>query len=265
MNWRGHRGATDTMVNIVVNGALGRMGQRIIAFAADDADVAVVGAVDLREDGGTPHVTTDLSAALGPADVLIDFTSHVGVPSTIEVVAKARKALVIGTTGLTRDEQAALDAAATKIPIVYAPNMSVGMNLLFGLVGQVAKVLGDAYDVEIVEAHHNQKKDAPSGTARKLAENVAAALGRDLEHDAVYGREGIVGARGAREIGVHAVRAGDIVGEHTVIYAGSSERIELTHRAHSRDVFARGALRAAKWVAGKPPKIYSMLDVLGLA
>jgi 4-hydroxy-tetrahydrodipicolinate reductase len=196
---------------------------------------------------------------------VIDFTSHVGVPATIAVVAKAGKALVIGTTGLTRDEQAALDKAAVRVPIVYAPNMSVGVNLLFRLVGQVAKTLGSGYDVEIVEAHHNQKKDAPSGTARKLAENIAAALGRDLEHDGVYGREGIVGARGPNEIGVHAVRAGDIVGEHTVIYAGPGERIEITHRAHSRDTFARGALRAAKRVVGKPPKLYSMLDVLGLA
>jgi len=253
------------MVKVVVNGALGRMGQRILACAADDGGVSVAGAVDLQGHEGTPQVTTDLGATLGSADVVIDFTSHVGVPATIEIVSKAKKALVVGTTGLTRDEQAALDRAAKQVPIVYAPNMSVGVNLLFQLVGQVAKTLGDAYDVEIVEAHHNQKKDAPSGTARRLAENIAAALGRDLARDGVYGREGIVGARGSNEIGIHAVRAGDIVGEHTVIFAGPSERIELTHRAHSRDVFARGALRAAKWVVGKAPGLYSMLDVLGLA
>jgi 4-hydroxy-tetrahydrodipicolinate reductase len=253
------------MVNVVVNGALGRMGQRILACAADDAEITVVGAVDLHEHGGEPHVTADLTGALGGADVVIDFTSHVGIPATIEVVAKARKALIIGTTGLTRDEQASLERAAKQVPIVYAPNMSVGVNLLFQLVGHVAKALGGGYDVEIVEAHHNQKKDAPSGTARKLAENIAAALGRDLARDGVYGREGIVGARGPSEIGVHAVRAGDIVGEHTVIFAGPGERIELTHRAHSRDTFARGALRAAKWVVGKAPGLYSMLDVLGLA
>ncbi|MBN1917603.1 MAG: 4-hydroxy-tetrahydrodipicolinate reductase [Verrucomicrobia bacterium] len=253
------------MIKIVVNGALGRMGQRVLACAADDAGVSVVGAVDVHEERVEPHVTTDLAAAVKAADVVIDFTSHVGIPATIEVVAKAGKALVIGTTGLTRDEQASLERAAKQIPIVYAPNMSVGVNLLFQLVGQVAKALGTDYDVEIVETHHNQKKDAPSGTARKLAENIAAALGRDLEQDGVYGREGITGARGANEIGIHAVRAGDIVGEHTVLFAGPGERIELTHRAHSRDTFARGAVRAARWVAGKAPGLYSMLDVLGLA
>jgi len=253
------------MVKIVVNGALGRMGKRIIACAGDDASIEVVGAVDLLEHDATPYVTTDLAEAISPADVVIDFTSHVGMPGTIDLVADAGKALVIGTTGLTADEQAGIERAATRVPIVYAPNMSVGVNLLFKLVGEVAATLGKSYDIEIVEAHHNQKKDAPSGTARKLAENIASAIGRDLEKDAVYGRQGITGARGAREIGIHAVRAGDIVGEHTVIYAGPGERIELTHRAQSRDTFARGALRAAKWVVGKPPKVYSMLDVLGLA
>ena len=253
------------MIKVVVNGALGRMGKRIIACAADDPDVEVAGAVDLMEHRGSPYVTTELGGAIKNADVVIDFTSHVGLPATIDVVAGAGKALVIGTTGLTRQEQSALDKAAKRVPVVYAPNMSAGVNLVFQLAGQIAKTLGSAYDVEIVEAHHGQKKDAPSGTARKLAENIAAALRRDLKKDAVYGREGITGPRKASEIGIHAVRAGDIVGEHTVIFAGPGERIELTHRAHSRDTFARGALRAAKWVAAKPPGLYSMLDVLGLA
>jgi len=253
------------MVKIVVNGALGRMGRRVIACAADDPDVEVVGAVDLMEHDGTPHVTADLAAAVTGADVVVDFTSHIGVPATIALVSNAGVPLVIGTTGLTRDEQSALEKAAARVPIVYAPNMSVGVNLLFRVVGEVAKTLGRGYDVEIVEAHHNQKKDAPSGTAKKLAENIAAALGRDLAADGVYGREGITGAREPSEIGVHAVRAGDIVGEHTVLFAGPGERIEISHRAHSRDTFARGALRAAKWIVGKPAKLYSMLDVLGLA
>jgi 4-hydroxy-tetrahydrodipicolinate reductase len=253
------------MVRIIVNGALGRMGQRVLACAQDDAEIQVVGAVDLTEHDETPHVTTDLAAALGGADVVVDFTSHIGVPATIELVSRARKALVIGTTGLTRDEQGALAKAAARVPIVYASNMSVGVNLLFRLVGEDARTLGPAYDVEIVEAHHNQKKDAPSGTARTLAEKIAAAFGRDVVKDAVYGRQGITGARKPTEIGIHAVRAGDIVGEHTVTFAGPGERIELTHRAHSRDTFARGALRAAKWIIGKPPALYSMLDVLGLA
>ena len=253
------------MVKVVVNGALGRMGTRILACAADDAEVDVVGAVDVVEHGDDPQVGTDLSAVVREADVVVDFTSHIGVPATIELVAAAGKALVIGTTGLTRQEQQSLEKAAARVPIVYAPNMSVGVNVLFQLVGPIAKTLGSAYDVEIIEAHHNQKKDAPSGTARKLAENIAAALGRDLGEDGVYGRVGVPGARPPGEIGVHAVRGGDIDGEHTVIFAGPGERIELTHRAHSRDTFARGAVRAAKWVAGKPPKLYSMLDVLGLA
>jgi len=253
------------MVKIVVNGALGRMGGRVIACAADDPEIELVGAVDLMEHDGAPHVTKDLAAAVKRADVVIDFTSHIGVPATIDLVSNAGKALVVGTTGLTRDEQSAIEKAAASVPIVYAPNMSAGVNALFQLVGHVAKTLGVGYDVEIVEAHHNQKKDAPSGTAKKLAENIAAALGRDLADDGVYGRQGITGARRPSEIGIHAVRAGDIVGEHTVIFAGPGERIEITHRAHSRDTFARGALRAAKWLVGKPPKLYSMLDVLGLA
>jgi 4-hydroxy-tetrahydrodipicolinate reductase len=253
------------MVRIVVNGALGRMGRRVLACAQDDPEIEVVGAVDLTEHDETLRVTTDLAAALRGADVVVDFTSHIGVPATIELVSKAGKALVVGTTGLTRDEQSALEKAATRVPIVYASNMSVGVNLLFRLVGEVARTLGPGYDVEIVEAHHNQKKDAPSGTARTLAERIAAALGRDLAKDAVYGRQGITGARKPGEIGIHAVRAGDIVGEHTVTFAGPGERIELTHRAHSRDTFARGALRAAKWIVGKPAALYSMLDVLGLA
>jgi 4-hydroxy-tetrahydrodipicolinate reductase len=253
------------MIKLVVNGALGRMGKRLIACAAEDPEVELAGAVDLMEHAGSPYVKTDLAAAIKNADVAVDFTSHVGLPATIEVVAGAGKALVIGTTGLTRHEQAALTKAASSVPIVYAPNMSPGVNLLFQLVGQIARTLGPGYDVEIVEAHHNQKKDAPSGTARKLAESIAAALGRDLDKDAVYGREGMPGPRKSSEIGIHAVRAGDIVGEHTVIFAAPGERIELTHRAHSRDTFARGALRAARWVVGKSPGLYSMLDVLGLA
>jgi 4-hydroxy-tetrahydrodipicolinate reductase len=252
------------MVKLVVNGAWGRMGKRIIACAADDPAVEVVGAVDLMEHDGAPQVTTDLSSAIQGADVAVDFTSHIGVPATIDLVSKAGVALVVGTTGLTRDEQSSLEKAAQRVPIVYAPNMSVGVNLLFKLVGEVAKTLGEGYDVEIVEAHHNQKKDAPSGTARKLAENIAHALGRDLTKDAVYGREGMTGERSPDQIGVHAIRAGDIVGEHTVLFAGPGERIELTHRAQSRDTFARGALRAAKWVAGKAPGLYSMRAVLGL-
>ncbi len=253
------------MIKLAVNGALGRMGKRIIACAGDDPEIEVVGAVDLMEHRGSPYVTTELGGAIENADVVIDFTSHVGLPATIDIVAGAGKALVIGTTGLTRQEQIALDKAAKRVPVVYAPNMSAGVNLVFQLAAQIARTLGSAYDVEIVEAHHNQKKDAPSGTARKLAENIAEALRRDLDKSAVYGREGMTGPRKMSEIGIHAVRAGDIVGEHTVIFAGPGERIELTHRAHSRDTFARGALRAAKWVVGKPPGRYSMLEVLGLA
>jgi len=205
-----------------------------------------------------------LESNLPRGDVLIEFTAHEASLRHVELAVQHSKALVLGTTGLDSAQQATLERAARKIPIVYAPNMSVGVNLLFKVLGDVARVLGDSFDVEIVEAHHRHKKDAPSGTAKKMAQVIAEALGRDLEGVAVPGRSGMVGERRTEEIGIFAVRGGDIVGDHTVIFAGLGERIEITHRAHSRDTFARGAVRAAKWVVGRVPGLYDMMDVLGL-
>jgi 4-hydroxy-tetrahydrodipicolinate reductase len=183
----------------------------------------------------------------------------------VKIAAAHKKAMVIGTTGLSAEELAVLkEAAEVNFPCVQAPNMAVGVNVLFKLVEKAAAVLGDAYDVEIVEAHHRMKKDAPSGTALKLGEMAAGALGRDLSKVGVFERNGIIGERTDEEIGIQTIRAGDIVGEHTVYFAGAGERIEITHRAHSRDNFARGAALAAAWVANRPNGLYTMFDVLGL-
>jgi 4-hydroxy-tetrahydrodipicolinate reductase len=265
-------------IGAVVTGAGGRMGQRIIAALDGQPGIYLAGA---SERAGHPSLGCDagvtagihaedvlieerLESVLPRGDVLIDFTAPEASLRHAELAAQLGKALVLGTTGLDAAQQALLEKAARRIPIVYAPNMSVGVNLLFKVLGDVAAVLGDAYDVEIVEAHHRFKKDAPSGTAKKMAQVIAASLGRDLDKVAVPGRSGMVGERRTEEIGIFAVRGGDIVGDHTVTFAGLGERIEIIHRAHSRDTFARGAVRAAKWVVGRVPGIYDMMDVLGL-
>jgi 4-hydroxy-tetrahydrodipicolinate reductase len=265
-------------MNLLVNGALGRMGRRIIALAAEDPEITVAGAVDSgnpdllgRDIGdiiglgplGTP-VTGDLAGAIAGCDVVVDFTFPEAILSTAKTCANARIPLVVGTTGLPKDLLPEFKHLVTPIPCVMTPNMSVGMNLLFRLAAEAAAILGDMYDVEITEAHHRFKKDAPSGTAIRLAEVIAEALGRNLDTDAVYGRRGITGERSRREIGIHALRVGDVVGEHTVTFGTIGERIELTHRAQSRDALAKGALRAAKFVVGAKPGLYDMLDVLGL-
>jgi 4-hydroxy-tetrahydrodipicolinate reductase len=265
-------------MNLIMNGALGRMGRRIIALAAEDPAITVTGAVDT----GCPElaggdigdiigigplgvtVTPSLSDAIEGGDVVVDFTFTDAVPATARICADARIPLVIGTTGFPKDMIPGLRRLVTPIPCVMAPNMSMGVNLLFRLVAEAAAVLGDGYDVEITETHHRFKKDAPSGTANRLAEAVAEALGRNLDTDAVYGRRGITGERTRTEIGIHALRAGDVVGDHTVTFGTIGERIELTHRAHSRDCLALGALRAAKFASGAAPGFYDMQDVLGL-
>jgi 4-hydroxy-tetrahydrodipicolinate reductase len=196
--------------------------------------------------------------------VIIDFTDPDATLRHVEVAAEYGKAMVIGTTGMNSAQQEELEKASRKIPIVFAPNTSVGVNLLFKVLADVAATLGDAYDVEIVEIHHRYKKDAPSGTARKMGEVVASALGRDPDEAIVSGRSGMVGERTEKEIGIFSLRGGDVVGEHTVTFAGLGERIEFTHRAHSRDTFARGAVRAAMWISGRVPGLYDMTDVLGL-
>jgi 4-hydroxy-tetrahydrodipicolinate reductase len=267
------------MIRVVVTGACGRMGGHIIRAVSAEDGLVLAGATErpgiaapgldaaaaagLKPAGVT--VTPDLAAALAPgADVLIDFTSFEASAAHAETCAERGVALIIGSTGFTAPARARVEAAARKVPIVLSPNMSVGVNVLFALVGEAARILGDAYDVEIVEMHHNKKKDAPSGTAMRLAEVAAAALRRDASKDLTFARHGMIGERPRREIGVQALRGGDVVGEHTVYFAGEGERLELTHRATSRDQFARGAVRAARWVVGRPPGLYDMADVLGL-
>jgi 4-hydroxy-tetrahydrodipicolinate reductase len=206
----------------------------------------------------------DLAGVIQNGDVVIDFTAHEATVPFARLCAQHKKALVIVTTGHTGAEREELLKMAAKIPMVWSSNYSTGVNALFWLTGKAAEILGPDYDLEIVEMHHRMKKDAPSGTAQTLAEILARARQQQLEKVARHGREGIVGARTSAEIGMHAVRGGDVVGDHTVIFATNGERLELTHKASSRDTFAGGALRAAQWVAGKPPGLYDMQDVLGL-
>ncbi|MFC1736139.1 4-hydroxy-tetrahydrodipicolinate reductase [Candidatus Hydrogenedentota bacterium] len=259
------------MTKLAICGAAGRMGRRMLALAENDADLEVTGVLEISDHAalgerasGDVVFTSDGRAALADCDVAITFSLPEGTMDHVALAVELGKPLVIGTTGLTRKQQATISEAAGKVPVVFAPNMSLGVNLLFDLVAKTAKVLGDDYDIEIVEAHHHLKKDSPSGTAVKLGEIAAEALDRDYEKDAVHGRIGMVGERTKKEIGMHAVRGGDVVGEHTVIFAGVGERIELTHRAHSRDAFASGALTAAKFVHGRDVGLYDMQHVTGL-
>lgn len=257
----------STKTRIAVCGALGRMGTRILALAAADARFEIVAGVEKVGAGAkvagdnTTRLVTDISGIIKDVDAVIDFTAAESTVATAKKVADAGKALIIGTTGVSPSDQKELQFLSKKIPLVFSPNMSVGVNLLFKLLAEAAQTLAH-YDVEIVELHHNLKKDSPSGTAMKLAQ-VAAAASKRSEKDFVYGREGQVGARTTKEIGVLAVRAGDIVGDHTVYLAGPGERLELTHRAHSRDAFAAGSLTAALWAVKQKPGFYSMKDVLG--
>lgn len=254
-------------------GACGRMGRTIMDVAVAQGHT-VTAAVDIASQAGsvltigngaqTVTVTDDLAAGLSASDVLIDFTHADVCVANAETAARLGKPAVIGTTGILEDGQSAIAALAETIPIVLAPNMSVGVNLLFKLTSEVARTLGLDYNVEIVETHHNQKEDSPSGTAVRLAERAAEALGLQYPADAAHGREGQVGKRPVREIGVHALRGGDVAGEHTVGFIGNGETIELRHRAHNRDNFAGGAIRAAVFVAEAKPGLYDMQDVLGL-
>jgi 4-hydroxy-tetrahydrodipicolinate reductase len=263
---------------IIVAGAVGRMGTRIIANILSGSDFELVGALEtpgdsaLGKDAGLAagdgeagvKIADSLDVVMPKADVLIDFTAPQTTLFHLEIAAKHGKSVVIGTTGHAPEEKKAIESISKKLPVVMASNMSVGVNVLWKVVADAAKLLGDGFDVEIIEAHHRLKKDAPSGTAMTTAEVLAKALGRDLAKDAVYHREGIIGARKAGEIGIQTIRGGDVVGDHTVFFLGNGERLEITHRATSRDTFALGALRAAKWIVGKSNGLYSMADVLGL-
>jgi len=242
-------------LRVLINGARGRMGQALIACAARDPELTVSAEVD-EADAFAP--------ALAGADAIIDFTHAPVTVGVAEACAAAGKPLVIGTTGHDDTQRAAIAACAARIPIVFAPNFSVGVNTLFWLTRKAAEILGPEFDLEVVEMHHRLKKDSPSGTARRLAEILAEVRELDYAADVRHGREGMVGARTATEIGMHALRGGDVVGDHTVIYANVGERVELTHKASSRDTFANGALRAAKWAAQQSPGLYDMQDVLGL-
>lgn len=266
------------MIRTTVMGAAGRMGRLLVRHVIEDAALELVAAVEaadspaLGQDAGTlaglaacgVPVTADIGAALAASDAVIDFTAP---DCTMRVVAAARAglSLVIGTTGLSADQRAAVAAGAARgVRIVAAPNMSVGVNLLFHLCAKVVPILGADYDIEVVEMHHNRKKDAPSGTAVRLGEILAESAGLDYAQAARHGREGLVGARTKREIGMHAVRGGDVVGDHTVVFATDGERVELTHKASSRETFVKGAIRAVKFLAAAPAGLYDMQDVLGL-
>lgn len=241
------------MIRILITGISGRMGQAIRQAVESNPDTEV---------GSTHDVGQDVAQALAQADCAIDFSFHAFTPELLREAVAQGKPLVIGTTGHTDEERKAIAEAARQIPIVYASNFSVGVNTLFWLTRKATRILGN-YDIEIVEMHHHHKLDAPSGTARTLAEIVCEETGMDYEKDVMHGRQGLVGARPQRQIGMHSLRGGDVVGDHTVIYATDGERVELAHKASSRMTFAGGAVRAALWLAGKPAGLYNMQDVLG--
>jgi len=266
------------MIELVVAGAAGRMGGRIVALAREAGDLQVVGAIEraghpaLGRDAGEVvgagrlgvAITADVGAVLTRGRVLVEFTAPEATLEHLRVAAAQGAKAVVGTTGLSAAHVAELKGLARATAILFSPNMSVGVNLAFRVLALMARALGDDYDVEVTEIHHRMKKDAPSGTAQRMAEVISEALGRSLDDVGVYGRHGMVGERGRTEIGVHALRGGDVVGEHTVVFSTLGERLELTHRAHSRDTFAHGALRAVRFVADAPPGFYSMHDVLKL-
>jgi 4-hydroxy-tetrahydrodipicolinate reductase len=267
-----------TALRIGILGAGGRMGRALIQATVEEPQATLAAAID-RAGGASVGVDAgvlagvdaqgvsvgdSLAAVLNEVDVLIDFTAPDATIAHAAACQKAGVAMVIGTTGLNETQLAALRSAAEETAIVFAPNMSVGVNLVFKLLDIASRVLGDSVDIEIIEAHHRHKVDAPSGTALRMGEVIAAALGRDLKQCAVYGREGQTGARDRQTIGFETIRAGDIVGDHTALFAADGERVEITHKASSRMTFARGAVRAALWLQGRGPGLYDMQDVLGL-
>ena len=266
------------MIRIAIAGAAGRMGRTLVEAVANHPETCLSVALErsgsefLGADAGTlagvtangVRLVDDLAAVTDAFDVLIDFTAPAATIANARVCAAHHKALVVGTTGFDATQKAQLDATTTGLPLCMASNFSTGVNVCFKLLELAARVLGEESDIEIYEAHHRHKVDAPSGTALSMGEVVAAALGRDLRQVAVYSREGQTGARDPKTIGFASVRAGDIVGDHTVTFAADGERVEITHKASSRMAFARGAVRAAVWLAGQPGGRYDMRDVLGL-
>ena len=243
------------MTKIIITGSKGRMGQALVSCAKSFRDLQIAGQIDQGDD---------LAAVIDNGDVVVDFSAHSVTPSVAALCAGHGKALVIGTTGHTDTDKFDVTKVVAKIPVVWASNFSTGVNTLFWLTRKAAEILGPDFDLEIIEMHHRMKKDAPSGTARTLAEILAGVRKLQLVKAARHGRAGIVGERTSGEIGIHSVRGGDVVGDHTVIFANTGERLELTHKASSRDTFANGALRAALWVVKQKPGLYDMQDVLGL-
>ena len=243
------------MTRIIITGSKGRMGQTLLACAARLPQLEVVGQVDVGDD---------LAGVVGKCDAVIDFSFHNATLGVAKLCAQHRKALVIGTTGHEDSEKSAIRNLKSEIPIVWSSNYSTGVNTLFWLTRKAVEILGPNFDIEVVEMHHRMKKDAPSGTATTLLEILADARKVQLEQALRHGRQGITGERTATEIGIHALRGGDVVGDHTVIFAANGERVELTHKASSRETFANGALRAAEWVVKQKPGLYDMQDVLGL-
>jgi len=269
--------STNSTRRVAVAGASGRMGRMLIEAVLAAEDCRLTGALDrpdspaLGQDAtafaggqsGVP-ITADLDAGLRDADVLIDFTRPAGTLAHLDACLRHGVQMVIGTTGFSEDERQRIEQAAHRIGIVQAPNMAVGVNVVLRLLDVAARALNQGYDIEVIEAHHRHKVDAPSGTALKMGEVLAAALGRDLKDCAVYAREGVTGERDPSTIGFATVRGGDIVGDHTVLFAGTGERIEITHRSSSRATYAQGSLRAVRFLTSRAPALYDMDDVLGL-
>jgi 4-hydroxy-tetrahydrodipicolinate reductase len=243
------------MIRIIITGSKGRMGHALISCATHFPELQIVGQIDQGDD---------LRAVIEKCDAVIDFSFHNATAGIAELCAKHKKALIIGTTGHGDTEKSQIVKHKSKIPMVWSSNYSTGVNTLFWLTRKAAEILGPDFDLEVVEMHHRLKKDAPSGTAKSLAEILADVRKQQLDKVARHGRVGILGERTATEIGIHSVRGGDVVGDHTVIYANVGERLELTHKASSRDTFANGALRAAQWAVKQKPGLYDMQDVLGL-
>jgi len=266
------------MTNIAITGAVGRMGTTLIKTVSETGGVNLTAAIEragitnIGADAGEAagvgssgiRIVDDLDSVIDQFDILVDFTVADATEKNLETCARAGRAMVIGTTGLSKIQSLRLDEISRTIPIVYAPNYSVGVNATFKLLEIAAGIFGDDVDIEIIEAHHRHKVDAPSGTALKMGEIIAAALKRDLNQVASYGREGNTGERARETIGFHSIRAGDIIGEHTVMFTGIGERLEITHRALSRSNFAQGAIRSAIWLADQAPGLFDLQDVLGL-
>lgn len=264
------------MIKVVVCGGCGRMASKVAQLIYQDNELKLTGIVespthpDIGKDWGATvgqgktgiMVVDDLEAIIQDADQIVEFTNPKVSLQHLEIVAKYKKTMIIGTTGFSAEEIAKMKSLSQNIPFLFSPNMSLGVNLLFKLAAETAVSLGDSYDIEIIESHHRFKKDAPSGTAKKLAQEIAKAKNINLDEVGIYGRQGLIGERKREEIGIHSIRGGDIIGEHIVMFTALGERIELTHKAHSRDTFAHGTIQAIKFMEGKPASFYEMKDVL---